>query len=101
MTDDDESIFDKIVEEMEDEAASNHGADANLTQATNIPHIDVPWLNQNSVQVLHDYIHYLAKADDIKGCIQRLRSLADFLNDEADKLQANGPLNFHRSHDLH
>lgn len=103
MTDDDENVMDKIVQEMEDEYDVRGPArlTQTLSRVGNAPLSNVPWLDQGSVHVLHDYIHYLATATDVPGCIGRLRSLADFLSDEADKLEAKGAVNFQRSFDLH
>ena len=102
--DDEESLLDKIRDDMEEERWKKRRVPGAFTETPGPIDGTYPavcWLQGSTIEILQHYLDFLAKADDVVDCARRMRLLADSLHDEADKLMGKGAMNFHRSYELH
>lgn len=99
--DDDESLLERIARQIEEKRAKRNDVSRDLALECDLAHIESPWLCGSTIEVLHSFIDFLAKADDVEACVARMRILAERLIEEADRLAAKGAENFHQSFDLH
>lgn len=97
----DESLLERIARELEEKRAIRKTEHRDPDPECDLTHMTSPWLNGSTIEILHMFIDFLAKADDVEACVVRMRTLAERLMEEADKLAAKGAVNFHQSFDLH
>ena len=104
MDEENDDLFETILEEMEDERRLSRrrqpDRDDRPADGRQI-HPRLLLLHGQSASVLQTYIEMLSTADTVARCIARMRLLGDWLHDEADRLEGKGAVNFHKSFGLH